>query len=101
MLKFTAEQGQTMYFELAYADIDGNPSTPDSLTTTVTELKTNQIVKTLTNFDVLSEGNVGILLDTADLNVGRHYVNFHAIKGPYHQEDVLTLDVQNHEGIGG
>ena len=98
MLRFIAEQGQTLYMELGYNDENDTLITPDTFEAVVTEQATNTIVQTITTYDVISVGTLGILIDTSTWNVGRHFVNCKATKGTYHQEDVFSIDIQNHEG---
>ena len=98
MLKYITEQGQTLAFYLDYTDLDKSPLTPETFEAVVTEEATNTIVQTVSQYDIPTVGTVRVLIDTQSLNVGRHFINFKAVNGVYHQEDVVLLDIQNHEG---
>jgi hypothetical protein len=98
MLKYIAEQGQSLAFYLDYTDIDGKPLTPETFGAVVTEEATNTIVQTVSQYDIPTVGTIRVLIDTQNLNVGRHFINFKATNGTYKQEDVVLLDIQNHEG---
>ena len=98
MLKYIAEQGQTLAFYLDYTGLDKSPLTPETFEAVVTEEATNTIVQTVSQYDTPSVGTIRVLIDTENFNVGRHFINFKAVNGEYHQEDVILLDIQNHEG---
>jgi hypothetical protein len=98
MLKYIAEQGRTLAFYLDCTDLDKNPLTPNTFEAVVTEEATNTIVQTVSQYDIPIVGTIRVLIDTQNLNVGRHFINFKATNGTYKQEDVVLLDIQNHEG---
>ncbi|WP_036226485.1 hypothetical protein [Mesoaciditoga lauensis] len=98
MLKYIVEQGQTVSLYLDYSDKDKNPITPDSFEATITEQATDTKVQTITNYDVIETGSLKVMIDTQNLNAGRHFINLKASLGNYHEEDVIVLDIQNHEG---
>ncbi len=98
MLRYILERGQSLYLRLQYNDRDKNPANFDSFTANITNNNTKSIVQSITSYDTYDVGDIGVLITTENLEAGRYYVNLKATLGDYQEEDVIMLDIQDHEG---
>lgn len=93
-----AEKGQTKELEIDYRDQNGNPLAPDTFEAVITEAATDIVVATITDHTVSESGSIIVDIPTSFLNVGRHFINIKATHQDYHQENVVMLDIHDHEG---